>query len=79
MVDIYGFTIFGGMAPTGEVGPDELLRRRIQESYERLPKCDNCGELIKFRLLSLDGYDSWSFCSPECVEKYDSVCEVQAD
>jgi len=44
-------------------------RARAEELYEKLPKCDQCGEVLGKQTYSHDLDDQGKFCSEHCADK----------
>ena len=51
--------------------PQDLddLKQEIEDHYQRLPKCDLCGDIIETASWIADDPDFGSFCSEVCAEK----------
>ena len=73
---LLGYGATGGMTMPFDACSDEDARAWADDAWEKLPKCDHCGEALgaprdRYRLLDGDG----EFCSDSCAEacaEYDS-------
>jgi hypothetical protein len=64
-----GYTMpFSGEPLTEEVFAD--LRAWAEKQYEKLPKCDQCGEVMGKERYRVFDYDDFEFCREYCAEKF---------
>lgn len=59
-----------------EPSSDEEVLAIAKELYEKMAKCDACGELIEEKWTLID-YDDFHFCSEYCCEKFVAENEIQ--
>ena len=70
----YGATL-GFTAPFDESDIAEI-KAWAQKEYDRLPKCDRCGEIITDEYRIYDDPFEMRFCSEQCAEQtYDEMNE----
>ena len=62
-----GFTD-GATMPFGEYPDDDWLKQWAQERYDKLPKCDECGDIIETEWYNIDLPD-YVYCSAQCGEE----------
>lgn len=66
-----------GMGLEFEPDSDESVLKIAKELYEKLPKCDQCGELLPKEFLRVYEIDDSKFCSEYCCEKaYQELVEL---
>ena len=64
----HGFT--GGYTMPFEASEIKDLRKWAKEAFEKLAKCDRCGELIEGDGYVLYGEPDLKFCREYCAEEY---------
>lgn len=59
----------GGSTMPFEPKEYDEARKRAEELYEKLPKCDQCGEVLGKETYSHDLDEEGNFCSEVCADK----------
>ncbi len=67
----------GGMTMPFEASEVEELQKWADEQYEKLPKCDQCGELIETKYTLAE--DDVEFCSEYCAEQYQAETQTEEE
>jgi hypothetical protein len=57
----------------------EEARKRAQELYDKLPKCDQCGDLIDSDDETYTNEMDETFCSEVCADKNYYACQESSD
>jgi hypothetical protein len=75
----HGFT-GGSTMPFCSEPTDEELKEWAEETYQKLPKCDRCGEVLPDKCWTLYEYDpDLKFCSEYCAEEFDRGMIAEED
>lgn len=59
----------GGMTMTLTRYDDEALIKKAEELYEKVPKCEHCGDILLDKRYGHDLSDEYVFCSENCAEQ----------